>query len=173
MRYLIVAVSMCVVATQSRADDKIDVAKAVEQAKSVAKAVLDEDYAKVAELTHPKVVEIMGGKEKMVEQTKTIMKTLKDMGIAIKSHNVGKPGEPVIDGKSTYLIIPTTMELSANGMKIVTESYLLGLSTDSGKSWVFVDGAGMDQKKVKDEVFPKLPDGLTLPKKKPPVVTKE
>jgi hypothetical protein len=156
-----------------RADEKIDIDKGVEQAKAVAKAVLDEDYNKLVDGTHPKVVEIMGGKEKMIETTKVIMKNLKDMGFKFKSHTVGKPHEPVIDGKTAYLVLPTTLELTTPDSKIVTESYLLGMTTDGGKTWVFVDGAGMEQKAIKDKVFPKLPEGLKLPEKKPPTVTPE
>jgi len=156
-----------------RADEKSDVAKAVEQAKLVAKAVLEGDYAKVADSTHPKVVEIMGGREKMIETTKTIMKSLKDQGISINSHSVGKAETPVVDGKFTYLVIPTTMVLKTEGMKITVESYLLGMSTDGGKTWLFVDGSGMDNPMVKDKVFPKLPDGLKLPAKKDPTITKD
>lgn len=156
-----------------RAEEKIDVSKAVDQAKLVAKAVLEGDYAKVADSTHPKVVEIMGGREKMIETTKTIMKSLKDQGISINSHVVGKAETPVIDGKSAYLVIPTTMVLKTEGMKVTVESYLLGMSTDGGKTWLFVDGSGMDNPMVKDKVFPKLPDGLKLPAKKDPTITKE
>jgi hypothetical protein len=170
MRTLSLIVALLFIASPARADEKIDVEKAVEQAKVVAKAVLDGDFAKVADFTHPKVVEIMGGREKMIAQTKAIMKTLKDMGVEIKSHTVGKPAEPVIDGKTVYVVISTSMSLTANGKNLETESYLLGMTTDAGKNWVFVDGAGMDRTEVRDKVFPKLPDGLKLPEKKPPVI---
>jgi hypothetical protein len=173
MRHVYVAVVAVLIAVPVWADDKIDVGRAVEQAKTVAKAVLDEDYGKVADLTHPKVVDIMGGREKMIEQTKAVMKALKDQGIEIKSHTVGKAGEPVIDGKTAYLVIPTSLVLTANGMKIGTESYLLGMTTDRGKSWVFVDGAGMDRPEIRDKVFPSLPEGLKLPEKKPPSIIKD
>ena len=39
-----------------RGDEKIDTAKASEQAETIKKAVLAGDFAKVADLTHPKVV---------------------------------------------------------------------------------------------------------------------
>jgi hypothetical protein len=98
------------------------------------------------------------------------MKTLKDMGVEFKSHTVGKPEKPVLDGKTAYLVIATKLSLTANGKNVETESYLLGMTTDGGKNWVFVDGAGMSDEKIRDRVFPKLPDGLKLPEKKPPVV---
>ena len=59
MRHAI-AFSLIFVASVSGADDKIDVAKGVEQAKAMSKAFFEEDYAKVVDATHPKLVEILG-----------------------------------------------------------------------------------------------------------------
>jgi hypothetical protein len=115
----------------------------------------------------------MGGKEKMVEQTKALMQTIKDQGFTFKDYTVGKPEAPVIDGKTAYVIVPTTLKIDGPKVKLETEGYLLGISTDQGKSWTFADGAGMDDPKVKKAVFPTLPAGLKLPARKPPKVTKE
>jgi hypothetical protein len=170
MRRISVIFPLLFLGSPAIASDKIDVDKAVEQAKIVAKALIDEDYAKVADLTHSKVVELMGGREKMIAQTKAIVQAMKDQGIEIKTHTVGKPDDPVVDGKTAYLVISTRMTLTVMGKTLETESYLLGTTTDSGKSWMFVDGAGMDRSEFRHKIFPKLPDGLKLPQRKPPVV---
>ncbi len=164
---------LCFASAPAFADDPIDVARGVEQAKAIAKAVLDEDYAKVADATHPAIVQIMGGREKMIDAIKQGMKTAKDMGIKITSHQIGKPGEPVVDGKTAYLIIPTTLEMASRDLKIVSKSYLLGTTSDGGKTWHFADGAGLSQPGMKEKVFPKLPKQLKLPERKPPTVTKQ
>jgi hypothetical protein len=174
-RFLMRALTVIAVALlpiPARADDKVDISKAEEQARAVGKAVLDGDFAKVADLTHPKIVEFMGGKDKMVEQTKAAMAKLKEQGITFKGYTIGKLGEPVIDGKTAYLVVPTTVEMAAPATKIEAESYLLGVTTDGGKTWTFVDGAGLANAEMKKKVFPTLPEGLTLPAPKPPKVTK-
>jgi hypothetical protein len=152
---------------------KVDTAKAVEQAEAMKKAVLDGDYAKVADRTHPKVVEAMGGKDKVIAASKAIFDQMKSQGIEIKSYTVGKPGDPVVDGKTAYVILPTRMELTAPKVKVVSESYLLGMTTDGGKSWSFADGTGLSKGPAREALLPELPKALKLPEPKPPMVTKE
>lgn len=152
---------------------KVDTAKATEQAEEVKKAILGGDYAKMADLTHPKVIEVMGGKDKMVAATKAVMDQMKAQQIEIKSYTIDKPGAPVVDGQTAYVVLPTRMEMTAPKTKVLSESYLLGTSTDAGKSWTFVDGTGLAQGPVRDTILPNLPKDLKLPEPKPPMVTKE
>ena len=173
MRILVVLITLCSAAYQVHADDKIDVANAVERAKAIVKAVTDKDYAKVVDATYPAVIEIAGGREKMIDAINVAMKRLKDRGFKIASEKIGKPATPVIDGKTAYVVIPTTMEMTTPDATIVTESYLLGITTNGGKSWAFVDGAGLSQPKLKEKIFPKLPKELKLPECKPPRITKK
>jgi hypothetical protein len=163
---------LALVAAPAWGEEKVDTTKAVELAKVMEKAVLSGEHAKVVELTHPKVVEAMGGKDKMVEAIDGIMKAMKAQGIAIQSHTIGKPEEPVVDGKTAYVVIPTRMEMAGPQAKVTVESYLLGFSTDKGKSWVFVDGNGLKEGPAKELIVPGLPASLKLPAPKPPVVTK-
>jgi hypothetical protein len=173
MRKLTPLLARALLAVPARAQDKVDTTKVVEQAEIVKKAVLGGDFAKVVDLTHPKVVEVLGGKEKMVEQTKAIMKQIKDMGYEITSYTIDKPGEPVVDGKTAYVILPTKLGMKAPMAKVTSESYLLGMTTDGGKTWTFVDGAGLAQGPVREALMPTLPKALKLPETKPPTVTKD
>ena len=152
---------------------KVDTAKAVEQAEAVKKAVLDSDAAKVADLTHPKVVEALGGKEKGIAVSKAAFDQMKAQKFEIKSYTIGQPGDPVKDDKAAYVVIPTKTEMTGPMVKIQSESYLLGMSTDGGKSWTFADGAGMAGGPAREALLPTLPKDLKLPEPKPPTVTKE
>jgi hypothetical protein len=169
----VLLLTLFVVSGPARADEKVDTSKVRDLAETVGKAVLDNDFAKVADLTHPKIVEIMGGKDKMVEKTGEVMAGLKAQGLAFSKYTVGKVGNPVVDGKTAYIVVPTTIVLTAPTMKIESESYLLGISTDGGKTWRFADGAGLSNPTLRDKVFPSLPAALKLPEKQQPKVTKE
>ncbi len=173
MRILLSLVVFSLLSTRAPAQGKVDVDKAVELAKAMEKAVLAGEPAKVVELTHPKVIEAMGGKEKMIAAIEQVMTTLKAQGITIKSHTIGRPEEPVVDGKNAFMVLPTKLEMTAPQGRIVTESYLLGFSSDSGKSWVFVDGAGMNNGPAKDLILPLVPKSLKLPEPKQPVIAKD
>ena len=181
MRTLISLLAMSLLAVPVGAQEKekgkeaaVDTAKATEQAEALKKAVLDGEYAKMADLTHPKVVEALGGKEKVVDFTKKVMEQMKAQGIELKTYTIDKPGTPVSDGKSAhYVVLPTKMEMTAPKTKIMSESYLLGMTTDGGKSWTFADGAGLAQGPAREAIVPTLPKELKLPEPKMPTVTTE
>jgi hypothetical protein len=48
---------------------------------------------------------------------------------------------------------------------------VIGVSTNNGKSWTFVNG-DLDIKKVK-QLLPNLPESLKLPERQKPVIEKE
>ena len=127
----------------ARAEDEPKSALVKKKAGEIIAAIKKEEYAKVVDLTYPKVVELMGGREKMLAQLEAGMKQLKEKGFSFKSVEVGEPGDLLIEGKNTFAIVPTTTEMAAPGGKIVLESYLLGISADGGKAWTFVDGSGI------------------------------
>jgi hypothetical protein len=164
-----VAITILFAASVARADDKIDVAKAVEQAKAMSKAFIEEDYDKVIDGTHPKLTEILGGREKWRATMQSDVQKIKDMGVKFKTPSIGKPSDPVIEGKTAYLLIPASIEMTTPDETILSESYMLGMTTDAGKTWVFVDVLGLREPLIRDKIFPKLPDGLKLPEPKEPV----
>jgi hypothetical protein len=143
------------------------------KAQEVGEALKKEDYAKVVDLTYPKVVELVGGREKMIDVLKVGMKKLKDEGFSFRSVEVAEPGEYVEEGKSTYVVVPTTTEMSVPGGRMVLRSYLLGISTDGGKAWTFVDGSGMGTVEKRKMIFPKLPEKLKLPEAHEPKFIKD
>ena len=111
MRGAMTLLALSLLTLPARAEDKVDTSKVEELARAVGKAVLDGDYAKVADFSHPKIVEVMGGKDKMIEQTKAVMDAVKAQGFAIKEYTVGKPADPVVDGKTAYVNDPSALRI--------------------------------------------------------------
>ena len=145
----------CGVAAHAEDEPKSAVVK--KKAGEIVAAIKKEEYAKVVDLTYPKVVELMGGREKMLAELEAGMKQLKEKGFSFKSVEVGEPGELMTEGKNTFAVVPTTTEMAAPGGKIVLESYLLGISSDGGKAWTFVDGSGIGTAEKRELILPKLP----------------
>jgi hypothetical protein len=156
----------CGIAAQANDETKSALVK--KKAEEISQAVVKGDYAKLADLTYPKVVELMGGREKMIAAVETGMQKLKDEGFVLQSVTVDEPSEFQSEGTNTFSIVRTTMEMTAPGGKVVTKSYLLGISADGGKAWTFVDGNGLDTKEKRDKVLPKLPEKLELPEQQKP-----
>ena len=172
MRTLSCLVALAVLAP-AWAEEKIDTARVEERARALGKAFLDADWAKVADATHPRVIELAGGRDKMIEVVETGMKQIKAQGFSFTAYKVGTAQAPVAGGKTTYVVVPTSLEIAGPGSRIVTDSYLLGVSGDGGKTWAFADGAGLSDPAKRKAVFPDLPEGLKLPDRKPPKVTKD
>src|SRR5262245_45962480 len=73
------------------------------EADKIQTALVKGDYDTVANLTHPKLIEMMGGREKMLDLTAKGLGALKAQGIEIKSVKVLDPLPPVKSGKETYI----------------------------------------------------------------------
>lgn len=154
-----------------RADEAADNAK--KQADQVSQATVKGDYAKVADFTFSGLIEFFGGRERMISATEAIMKTLKSQGFEMTSNKVSDPGEIVKEDGKSYIIVPTLAEMKAPQGKMRIKGYLLGISSDDGKNWKFLDGAGLGNKELKDKILPNLPAKVKLPAPVAPEITKD
>src|SRR3954466_3326868 len=87
-------------------------AVAKQKAVEVGQALLKGDYAKVADLTYPKIVEALGGREKMIAATDAAIKRMKAQGTTFKSYAAKEPGEFLTEGANTFTIVPTVVEMN-------------------------------------------------------------
>jgi hypothetical protein len=170
-RRLLLAVLLCLVPSAANAQPWWLGVRA--KAQEVCDAVVKQEYAKVVDLTYPKAIEGLGGKDKAIELIKTTMKHLKDMGLTITKATVGIPSVYQDEGKNRFTIIPTTTEIKTRDGRMILQSYLVGISEDKGGTWKFVDGGGLADPATRDKILPKLPDKLELPKPQPPEIIKD
>jgi hypothetical protein len=133
-----------------------------EQAEELCRAVRDNDHAKVADHTHPKVVAQAGGRERMIQALELNAEQMKSRGSSIRSVEIGIPTGLVEQDGERVGIIPFTLELEAAGRRGSQGSFLVGVSSDGGRTWSFVDGSQAGSGKLK-RLFPNLPDTLQLP----------
>jgi hypothetical protein len=152
--------------------DEADVKKAAKsQANEIQSALVKGEFGKVADRTHPKAVEALGGKEKMVVFLTEGIKEMKKAGIEFKATKMLDPSDPVKVGKELYILVPFTLELTISGKRFQSKGALVGVSSDGGKMWVFLDATpGRD--KLKD-LLPDLPDSLMIPKPEMPTPVKD
>lgn len=142
-------------------------------ARELGEATVGGQYAKVIDQTYPAVVRHLGGREKAIALTEAAVKELEQKGFAIKAYEVGEPGEFHREGDNTFVVVPTRMEVASQVGKIAGKSYLLGISSDGGTSWKFVDGSGIHDPKLRDKLLPKMPAKLKLPETMKPEIVKE
>jgi hypothetical protein len=90
---------------------------------------------------------------------------MNEEGFRLDSVKTPEPLSYTESSGDLYSVIPQDVQLiSANGSQIGRHSYLIGISSDNGTTWKFVDGQGIgaDRKNI-ETVLPKFPKDLPLP----------
>ena len=124
----------------------------------------------MADLTHPTLVEGLGGRTKFVQRLESMAADMKAQGFHILQVTFSEPSELVEASGEVYAIVPFTLEMTAPGDIPGTHpSYLIGVSKDRGANWKFIDGSGVagDREKLR-QVLPNFPSSLPLPAKQEP-----
>jgi hypothetical protein len=134
------------------------------RAEQWAEAYVREDYGKVASLTYPKQVELMGGPEGLAG---ILSGGLKGGGVKMLSVRVEEPGDVVAIERQLFAIVPTELKWAEPRGVVVGNGFLIGVSDDGGETWTFVDGSGgRTEEKVKT-LLPAAAGRLKLPELKP------
>ena len=145
---------------EARFDAAAARARAEALAKECGDAMVKQDFARMVDLTLPLLVTRMGGREAMIAHMQEGMQAGK--GPRLTRIDIGEP--TIHDrGAVVYAIVP--MRLHFKVMLFVPDSqssYLLGVSSDRGHDWTFLDGAGLGDGKVK-RILTDFPDDIPLP----------
>jgi len=159
--------SLCLFST-TRADVHSRLIK--ETAERTNKALLAADYATVADLTHPKLVQAMGGRPKLIATIQSTVAQMKAQGITFKSASIDNPTD-AIAAKNGHLfaIVPFSISVALPFGVATQKSFLIANSIDQGRSWKFVDAGNVDPSTLK-QVLPDLPPALKLPAKQDPTI---
>jgi hypothetical protein len=141
-------------------------------------ALASGNYARLVDLTYPKVVEMIGGREKMIEMLRRGSEEMKAHGSAILAAEVGEPKEVVTAGDKQFAIVPMTVRIQVPEGTLRSTGFLISISEDRGKTWTFLDGAGITKEPGKEreklaQVIPDFPTQLSLPAREPPVLESE
>ncbi|MBO0934297.1 hypothetical protein [Fibrella aquatilis] len=141
-----------------------------QQATELAEALPRGQYQKVPLYTHPKIVSLMGGADKMVARMTEQTTTMKQQGIRFVSASIGQPGPVVTVGKELQCVVPQTVVLQMPQQRVAQQSSLIAFSEDGGKRWVFIDTQpGMERVRM---VLPTISPKLVVPARQEPQVLK-
>lgn len=155
------------------ANQETPTALAKRLATEASQAVVKGNFRRLAELTYPAVLKEAGGSDQMIAVVEKAMQQLKAQGFTFESTTVGEPGPILTEGLHSFIVVPTTNIMRTPNGKLQSKSYLLGISTDNGKSWTFVDGTGIANQKQREKMLPKLPAKLVLPERQQPTLLKD
>jgi hypothetical protein len=143
----------------------LDVEDITSKADLLGKALQSKDYGQIIDSTYPKLVEMGGGREKLLAATKAAMEQMAASGMEIISFKAEKPGSITGSGRDLATVVPTTLDMRVNAKTTMSQkSFLLAISSDGGSSWTFIDGSALTPEIVK-AVLPESLHGIQLPAK--------
>jgi hypothetical protein len=140
----------------------------VMQAKEMNDAFARKDYERFADLTYPKIVEMAGGRDQMLKGIPQQLKEMEAEGVVILSSTSGSPTQFVHDSGSIYAVLPATLKAKAKDGIFQSEGSMVGISSDGGANWTFIDASGKDHRELKT-ILGNVVDRLNLPPDKRPV----
>jgi len=139
------------------------------RARELNEAFGSKDYARFVDLIHPKVIEMAGGRERLIAEMTKELKQMEAEGVVVLSSTCGGPTQFFRDGsESLYAVLPTTLKIKAQTGIFQSESSMIAVSSDDGANWKFIDASGKDQGEL-EKLIPGVADKLNLPPDKPPV----
>lgn len=128
------------------------------------RAFMSGDLAKLLDLTHPKLIELGGGREKMLAAIEEQLTEMRDEGIKIVSHTVGEPEPSVRAGSKLVAIVPVELRMESSEDIIGQKSFWLAVSEDEGKTWKFLSGGSLSEDILK-LLLPEAVGKIKLPAK--------
>lgn len=124
----------------------------VTQVKSYANAVQSNNYEKVAELTHPDVINMGGGQKFIISDLKVEGDQLKSQGFTYTGIEVGNHPEFLVTTEEIQTVIPVKYFMSLNSKVVESWSNLFAVSSDEGMTWKFVNLDKFDEASLREFV---------------------
>lgn len=109
------------------------------QANTVAQAVVNGNYDLVIDHMYPKVIQMGGGKAKLLQMMTTGITQMKTQGISLINASVGTPGKFYKAGAEIHCLVPEIVNMKTPGGTYAMHSNVLAISKDKGKNWTFLD----------------------------------
>ena len=139
-----------------------DTAMVRRQADAVAKAVVNGNYKLITNSMYPKMVQQMGGRDKVLQQTTAVFTQMLASGLTIANAVAGPPGKFYRAGNEIHCLVPETISLKTpNGIASI-RSNLLAVSKDGGKRWTFLD-LNKNTIAAIPQMFPRFNKALKIP----------
>lgn len=135
----------------------------------MAKAMKNKDFNTILNFTYPKIVEMGGGKSKLISLMKTEFDKMEKDGFYFESIIFETPQEIYKAGNELHCIIPEQIILKTPKGKIKAIYYILAISKDKGKKWYFLETHKFNDENLK-LILPNFNKNMIIPKNTKPVL---
>lgn len=137
----------------------------------MANALLQKNYSTIIDYTYPKLVEMAGGKQALLNATKSAFEKM-DESFIIEKITFGVPQKIYVAGKELHCIVPETLSINTNKGKMQATYSLLAISRDNGNKWYFIETHKFTPKFMKT-IFPNFNYNLVIPENTKPIIIQE
>jgi hypothetical protein len=145
------------------AEDSLDPAQVVQRdVKRLIDALYAGDVDTVIGFTHPTIVRMMGGAQPARAATQQALQQVSNLGMKVEELSFPKPPQFLEGGGRKFAIVPTLMIISANGQRIESLNFQLGVLDSPSTSWKYVEGSRVNKQNVQT-LFPGFPADYDFP----------
>ena len=102
-------------------------------------AFVNNEFVKVAEMTHPDLVQMNGGEEYVIEDLKAERLSTSGEGLIYNSAVVMSPLTILEYNGELQAVIPVEYTMQLAEKEYINKSYILAISADEGKTYKFVN----------------------------------
>jgi hypothetical protein len=162
-----VALLYCLQVFAQHSDAKANV---IAEAKKMGQALVNKDYTAFTKTTYPAAIaHTEGGMAKIISDLDGQIKAMNAEGTTIAAAWPGEPSKMIDTAGELQCTIPQnmTMKMKSPEGKLVTQTTLIALSPDKGKTWYFIDTADRTLEKMR-EMFPNISSRLVVHKSPEP-----
>ncbi len=167
---LLVTSSACSSVLAQERTCQSDEAVVARGAKALGEATRHTDVATLVDMTYPPMVELAGGRKKLVSQTTASMAQMNAGDMKIEKIEFSSPTPTYLDGRKSICFVPREMQVSIQDIRVHAVGYLMAIWDPSGpRKWMYLDSDGFQRDPtLLRQLFPGLPEGV-----KPPPVYNE
>jgi hypothetical protein len=133
-------------------------------------ALLQGDWQRLANLSHPQFLEELGGREKYLQHLARYFTEMQRDQYRLADLHFSEPSELTEKEGEVYAVVPYRLVMiGPEGSEGIQDVYWIGVSEDRGHTWRFLAGAGLlSDRDLLKRFLPRFPDDLLLPPPQPP-----
>ncbi len=141
-------------------DPKLEHAES--QSRAYVKATEKGDFETWIDLSNPKFIKMMGGRDSALKEMKKEFDGMSGAGYTFDPSKVEPPTDLHQTKDGLFCLVRYTSRMRVKGKKVSAEALLLGVSTDDGKKWTFLQAENGEQ--FVRKLLPEIPESLKFPK---------
>lgn len=112
--------------------------------------------------THPNVIAMLGGTQSARKMVQEAVAFIKSTGLRVESLTFPKPPDFLEAGGRRFAVVPTLSILSANGERLESLNFQLGILEPNSTDWTYVEGSRLTKENVQ-VLFPGFPADYQFP----------